>query len=131
MTGITECLQKELPMFGDIKTIIFEPGFFSTQALSPTNLRHEKPFIPDYAQFNEGVSVFERQAYGNEPGDAKKAVELMVDVIKGEGLAKGKSMPTRLPLGTDGLKVMRDKCNAMLKLCTDWEEIITTTDKTV
>jgi hypothetical protein len=53
----------------------------------------------------------------------------MIDVIKGEGQAAGKSTPPRLPLGTDGLMVMRDKCKATLKLCDEWESFIKRTDR--
>ena len=125
--GIVECLQQEMPMFG-VKTIIFEPGYFRTQALSQKNLKHEPSTIPAYAEFNKMSIEFERSACGNEPGDPKKAVERMIDVIKGEGEAAGKSMPPRLPLGTDGLAVMRDKCKATLKLCDEWEGFIKSTD---
>ena len=52
----------------------------------------------------------------------------MIDVIKGEGVAKGKEMPPRLPLGTDALEVIRSKCLATLKVCDEWEQTIKSTD---
>lgn len=129
VAGVVECLQQELPMFGGaIRTLVFEPGFFRTEALSQKNLKHGPSTIPEYEKFNEMSLEFEKSIYGNEPGDPRKAVERMIDVIKGEGMAAGKTMPPRLPLGTDGLKVMRDKCQATLKLCDEWEELITSTD---
>jgi hypothetical protein len=36
---------------------------------------------------------------GNQPGDLKKAVELMIDLVIGEGCAAGKMVPLRLPIG--------------------------------
>ncbi|KAI9740781.1 MAG: hypothetical protein M1818_004746 [Claussenomyces sp. TS43310] len=125
--GIVECLQQEMPMFG-VKTIIFEPGYFRTQALSQKNIKHEPSTLTDYAEFYEMSIAYEKTAFGNEPGDPKKAVERMIDVIKGEGQAQGRPMPPRLPLGSDGLKVMREKCLATLKLCDEWEEFIVSTD---
>jgi NAD(P)-dependent dehydrogenase (short-subunit alcohol dehydrogenase family) len=50
--SIVECLQQEMPIFG-VKTIIFEPGYFRTQALSQKNLKHEPSTIPAYADFNK------------------------------------------------------------------------------
>ena len=65
---------------------------------------------------------------GNQPGDPKRGVEVMIDVIKGEGVAKEKDMPPRLPLGTDALEVIRSKCLATLKICDEWEAMIKSTD---
>lgn len=63
-----------------------------------------------------------------EPGDPEKAVEVMLDVVKGEGVAEGKDTPFRLPLGSDGLEVMRAKCSGTLKVCEEWEAMIKSTD---
>lgn len=128
-TGIVECLQKEVVMFG-IQATIFEPGFFRTQALSQKNLRHEPGHIPAYEEFNKAVMQYETSVYGNEPGDPVKAVSRMIDVLTGTGMAAGKPFPPRLPFGTDGLKVMRDKCQDTLKLLDEWQDVITSTDVT-
>ena len=125
--GVVECLRQEVSQFG-IHTLIFEPGYYRTQALRPGNLKHDEPHIADYAEFNKASLAFEAAAYGNEPGDPVKAVERMIDVVKGEGMAEGKPMPPRLPLGSDGLKVVKDKCMETLKLCEEWEELIVSTD---
>ncbi|KAI9700997.1 MAG: hypothetical protein M1820_006642 [Bogoriella megaspora] len=129
LEGVVECLSQELAMFSaELKTIIFEPGYFRTQALSQANIKHEAPRIPDYAAFNEMTLQYEKSVYGKEPGDARKAVDLMIDVVKAEGPASGKSTPLRLPLGSDGLKVIRDKCEATLSICREWESEIVSTD---
>lgn len=114
-------------MFG-IRTVIFEPGYFRTQALSPKNIQHQSPSVSAYTEFNKMVLAYEASMYGNEPGDPVKAVARMVDVITSTGTAAGKEMPVRLPLGSDGLKVIRDKCQNMLKLCDEWESVIVSTD---
>ena len=129
LEGVVECLSQELALFSpELKTIIFEPGYFRTQALSQINIKHEAPSIPDYATFNETSLQYERSIYGKEPGDPRKAVELMIDVVKAEGSAIGKPIPLRLPLGSDGLKVVRDKCEATLRVCKEWESAIVSTD---
>lgn len=65
---------------------------------------------------------------GNQPGDPKKAVERIVDVVRSEGMAAGRPIPDRLPLGSDCLDTIRAKCHETLKLCDDWEDIIKSTD---
>ena len=66
--------------------------------------------------------------HGNQPGDPKKAVERMVDVLKSEGMAAGRTMPPRMPLGPDALAGVRAKCEATLKICDEWEGLIGSTD---
>ena len=45
---------------------------------------------------------------GNQPGDPRKGAERMVDVVRGEGMAEGKTdFPLRLPLGSDALELIR------------------------
>ena len=128
-SGVVECLAKELAIIGlGIKPIIFEPGFYRTQALSPKNIRHETPTLSAYAELNEGILAYEASAYGNEPGDPKRAVERMIEVVKGDGMAAGKTMPLRMPLGTDGLKVIKDKCEDTLRLCDEWKDVAISTD---
>lgn len=43
-------------------------------------------------------------------------------------MAVGKEMPFRLPLGTDGMSVVREKCLHLLKVCEKWQELIQSTD---
>ena len=125
-SGAVEFLQKELSMFG-IRTIIFEPGYYRTKAFG--NILHQTPTsIPDHSGFNKAVRLFETTSNGKEPGDPKNAVERMIDVVKGDGLAKGKDFPVRMPLGSDGLQMVQDKCLATWKLCEEWEGLITSTD---
>ena len=126
---MVESMNKELNGFG-IKSIIFELGFFRTQAFSDQNFHFNKPSIPAYDEFNETVKKFIQATHNNQPGDTKKAVERMIDVVKGEGMAKGQGgqFPVRMPLGTDGLMAVREKCLATLRVCEEWKEIITSTD---
>ena len=127
--GLVESMNKELVGFG-IRSIIFELGFYRTQAFSDQNFHFNSPSISAYAEFNEIVKGFVKATHNNQPGDPKKAVERMIDVVKGEGMAKDKGgeLPLRMPLGTDGLTAVRQKCLDTLKICEDWESLITSTD---
>ena len=65
---------------------------------------------------------------GKQPGDTQKGVQRMIDVIKSEGLAAGRPLPKRLPLGSESLKIIKEKCFETLRICNDWEDLITSTD---
>ena len=126
---MVESMNKELSGFG-IRSIIFELGFFRTQVFSNQNFHFNTPSIPAYAEFNEMVKSFIKATHDHQPGDTRKAVERMIDVVKGEGMAKdhGGELPLRMPLGTDGLNAIREKCLSTLKICEQWEHLIVSTD---
>lgn len=123
---MVESLSAEIAPF-NIKSIIFAPGIFRTRAFSSSYQYHQSS-IPEYAQIDAGTKAFVDGMNGQEPGDPKKAVERMIDVVRGEGMAAGKEMPFRLPLGTDGMGVVREKCLATLKVCEEWQGLIQSTD---
>lgn len=104
---------------GDLATLGPEPSVTST-TLSPAWMP-----IP---QFNSGVQAFEQSVVGNEPGDSRKAVERMIELTKGTGMAAGKSVPLRVPLGTDGWTRIKAKCEETLRICDEWEEVAKSTD---
>lgn len=58
----------------------------------------------------------------------KKGVERMVDVVRGEGMAAGKEMPKRMPLGKDSLATVKERCLDTLRICEEWSEIIESTN---
>lgn len=129
LEGLVESLSQETAAFG-IRCRIFEPGLFRTKAFSPHTYHHKSPQSTDYKDLDEWVCNYLKSTYGNEPGDPKKAAERMIDVVKGEGLVEGREadVPIRLPLGKDALQVLKGKCEATLKICEDWENLITSTD---
>jgi len=125
--GAVECLEKELALLAPgIKVLIVEPGYFRTSAFS--NINHVPARVPDYAQFNAGVRAVEAGIVGNEPGDAAKAVSVMIDLVNGTGVAAGKTIPLRVPLGSDGWERIRAKAENMAKICDEWEEVAKSTD---
>jgi len=71
---------------------------------------------------------FLEQANENQPGDPDKAVKIMIDIVKEEGVAQGKTQPLRLPIGRDALATLRNKYVKYLELCDEWEDVITSTD---
>jgi NAD(P)-dependent dehydrogenase (short-subunit alcohol dehydrogenase family) len=125
--GFAESLQYEVAPFG-IRTLVVEPGLFRTKLLSPGNIATTPSRIPDYeetvASISKTVSAIDR----TQPGDPSKAVSIMLDVIRGEGVAEGKETPFRLPLGGDCFEQVKEKLDGMQKLLSDWEAVIRSTD---
>lgn len=112
----------------DINFIIFEPGYFRTEIFSPKNIGHGPPSLPEYEEFNHATVQRQQGIYRNEKGDPFKGVARMIDTLTSSGMAEGKALPPRLPLGSDSLQMIRAKCEATLKLCDEWEDLIVSTD---
>ncbi|KAL8920038.1 MAG: hypothetical protein Q9208_006493 [Pyrenodesmia sp. 3 TL-2023] len=123
----TENLQLELAPF-NIRSIIFEAGHFRTAINAETNLKVGLSNEEDYQPMKDMLLSLLEKNNGNQLGDPKAGVERMIDVIREEGMAEGKPMPARLPLGSDALKVIRAKCRDTLKICDEWEQVIKSTD---
>lgn len=106
--------------------LIVEPGAFCTEIIN----KHKRSDCgnKDYAELYNGFLTLADTLNGNQPGDPRKAVERIIDVVKGEGMAKGKEFPLRLPLGQDALSLIREKCQGTLKICDEWEDMIKSTN---
>ncbi|KAI0146360.1 NAD(P)-binding protein [Xylariaceae sp. FL1272] len=127
LEGFAECLSKELAIFApDIKVLIVEPGYFNTRAFA--NINHVPARAPDYSEFNTSVRAVEAGVVGNEPGDASKAVDIMIDLVNGTRVAAGGPIPLRIPLGTDGWVRAREKGKSLVSICDAWEKVAKSTD---
>ena len=96
--------------------------------MHPENVKLRSVAIDDYKPIREAVEQFVESINGNQPGDPKKAIEIIIDVVKGEGVAEGKSLPERLPLGPDCLATLRKRSVNNLAIANDWEEVIRSTN---
>lgn len=96
--------------------------------LSPGNLQTVQSKIPDYAEASSahinGLAKEDR----TQPGDTHKAVKIIVDLVRKEGCAEGKTVPFRFPLGADCYNVIKEKCEETLRLLYDWGHVINSTD---
>ncbi|KAI0555227.1 NAD(P)-binding protein [Xylaria curta] len=115
LEAAVECLSKELAIFTpNLELLIIEPGYFNTRLFS--NINHVPARVPEYAEFNASVR------------DSAKAVSIMIDLIKGTGVANGKVVPLRVPLGSDGWRIIGARGESKVKICDDWEEVAKSTD---
>ena len=65
---------------------------------------------------------------GNQPGDTRKGAEVILDLVRGDGVAKGKEVPKSLVLGSDCFNAVEGICKAELQALTEWKEVIISTD---
>lgn len=111
-----------------IQVTIFDIGNVKTPILNTGRLKYSPRSIDDYndmmSRFHEIIDYLDNQ----QPGDPKKTVKVMADVIKGEGLAAEKTTPERLLLGTDMLGYVQNKCEETLASCRDWDAVIHSTN---
>ncbi len=96
--------------------------------MSPTNVKTSPSSISDYGEMEKAIAGFVAATNGKQPGDPRKLVERIIDVVKSEGMAAGRPIPQRLPIGRDSMAMIKKKCEATLKLCEEWENLITSTD---
>ena len=127
LEGLVEGFRWETEHLG-IKTILIEPGRFRTKLLSSGNLKVVPSKVADYAEASKGFIEQLAQEDQNQPGDAEKAVGVIVDLVRKEGCAESGDIPFRLPLGTDCFETIKEKCEETLKLLEKWERVIKSTD---
>ncbi|KAK4159700.1 hypothetical protein QBC43DRAFT_361154 [Cladorrhinum sp. PSN259] len=118
-----EGLQKEIDPLG-LRSVIFEPGGLQTRL--PEG-REGDPFgrppkIDDYLPLFGKTFAGDALAKG-VPGDLTKVSDAIIDVVKGEGLAKGWPLPLRVLLGSDSLDAIHQKLNDQLQLIDTWEDV--------
>ena len=125
--GMAESLWRETQPLG-IQTLLIEPGRFRTLLLSSQNRRDARSSIPEYADADEDFFETLTAASERQPGDVKKGVSIIADVVRKEGVAKGRTVPFRLQLGTDCYDLVKEKYEGLLKDMDDWKDVITSTE---
>ena len=131
---MVESLQEEVEPLG-IRTLLIEPGMFRTSLLSPGNLHTNQSQIDDYKEVFNGLQKVWVQFNNNQRGDTTKAVAIIMDVVRNEGVfaadqveRNGGPVKLRLPLGPDAYEAMKKKCEDTLQLLSRWESVIKSTD---
>lgn len=117
----------ETASLGYIKTLTINPGRFRTEVAAP----HKHSFPCDsqnYQELSDRMREFFPKVHGNQPGDPAKAAEVVIDLVKGEGVAAGREVPRYLPLGTDSYDAAKGVAEGMMKTLQEWEEVIRSTD---
>lgn len=117
-----ETLSVELKEF-NIRVLLVEPGAFRTKNIFSRPF-YEGNKIADYDALREHAEGLYTKADGHQPGDPVKAMDVVVDVVQGQGRARGKRWPTILPLGMEAEQAIRNKSEVMQEMLDDWKDII-------
>ncbi|KAM0430445.1 hypothetical protein ACHAPT_005792 [Fusarium lateritium] len=126
-----EGLSKEVSQF-NINCIIFEPGGFTSLLGVPRQGSDEEdqPPIAAYGPLYDQVTgVFANEILPNIPGDVNKLSERIVDCVMSEGICADRPPPVRVILGSDSLRLIKQKCTEQLELADKWEEVSLSTDR--
>lgn len=126
--GLVPNMAVEVAPFG-IRTSILTFGHFRTELMSPEKTKFRAPNrLPEYEEINNLIKLGLGAQNGTQPGDPKKACEVVIEAVRGEGRCAGKELPIRLPVGPDAFKDMRASCTERLALCDEWDGITSETN---
>lgn len=117
LEAFSEALAGEVEHLG-IKVTIVEPGGFRTDFAGRSFVMPENR-IADYVTSERIDKIGEYD--GNQPGDPKKAVAAMIQVVETE------NPPLRLPLGADAVKGMEEKIESVKQNIDEWREVAVNT----
>jgi len=106
-----ESLATELRPFS-IRVLIIQPGSFRTDCIMHPNFAHKK--IKDYQEVDQRTKSFFLALNGNQPNDPERGMEVVVDVVRGEGRAAGRPFPLWLALGADAVRDIRAKATRII-----------------
>jgi short-subunit dehydrogenase len=94
--GISEALYGEVKSLG-IDVTVIGPGFFRTDFLDSSSLRHTRESIEDYAEMVGKTRSFSEVNNGVQPGDPSKLANALLHLVSLP------EPPLRLPFGSDAL----------------------------
>lgn len=120
LEGLSDALRKEVGPLG-IRVLIVEPGAFRTD-FAGRSLHGAATEIADYAGSAGPRRKENDRTSGTEPGDPVRAAQVLVEVIEGE------TLPVRLLLGSDAVRIVTTELEAQLKEIGDWSGVSARTD---
>ncbi|QRW23939.1 short chain dehydrogenase [Rhizoctonia solani] len=127
VAAVGEALKVELDPLG-IKVLTVDLGKFRTSFLErDTNLKKASQMIPDYKPVNDWFDDFRDKIAGNQPNDPKLGVLRIIEIITQSGMATGKEVPGRIPLGVDAKEQLIKRCQDTVEQLEEWSDIICST----
>ncbi|EMD32292.1 hypothetical protein CERSUDRAFT_88309 [Gelatoporia subvermispora B] len=115
---LAESLAQEVAPFA-IRVLIVEPALVRTNILEGPGWRGTP--IPEYDEIKKPSNGKPQKPA--LPNDPKKVMGAVVDVVTGEGKAKGRPWPLYLPLGPETETTIRKKCATMMEVVEEWKDI--------
>ncbi|KPM41435.1 hypothetical protein AK830_g5120 [Neonectria ditissima] len=127
-----EALDREVSGMG-IRAHIMVPGEFRTKILDPSSPKANFKTIqgiPAYRAIKQELRDVHVQTHGRQLGNPELAVQRIIDFVRMENLPPGQidRLPVRIPIGSDAVDVMRQKCEDTLRLLDSWADFAASTD---
>lgn len=120
LEGISETLAKEVAGFG-IKVTAVAPGSFRTDWAGRSMVRSPR-HIADYNTLIDPIREARQAKSGHQLGDPVKAAQVLL------GIVNAADAPVHLLLGSDAVKLVRDKLASISGEIDLWEKISVSTD---
>ena len=120
LEGISETLAKEVKGFG-IHVTAVAPGSFRTDWAGRSMVRSGRS-IADYDSVFDPIRKAREEKSGHQTGDPIKAAAVLLKLLATE------NPPVHLLLGSDALRLVREKINSLSGELTDWEDTTLSTD---
>jgi NAD(P)-dependent dehydrogenase (short-subunit alcohol dehydrogenase family) len=125
--ALTETLTVELAQF-NIRVLLVQPSAFRTRMVRAEENYNTGNPIAAYDDTRRENLHFYASRDGKQPGDPDKAMEAVVDVVRGEGAAQGKPWPGYLLLGKEADRDVRAKCRRMTEHLDEWSDVVNAVD---
>ncbi|WP_332639065.1 oxidoreductase [Brevundimonas sp.] len=119
--GFSESLAAEVRRFGVHVTVV-EPGFFRTDFLDSTSVRHGSHPVADYAEVTAALKTFYDGRNQNQAGDPAKLARALVT------LAETPEPPVRWAAGSDAVAMVSGKLAGMQAELDAWRDLSVSTD---
>jgi NAD(P)-dependent dehydrogenase (short-subunit alcohol dehydrogenase family) len=120
LEGISESLAKEVKGFG-IHVTAVAPGSFRTDWAGRSMVRSGRS-IADYDSVFNPIRKAREEKSGHQTGDPIKAAEVLLKLLATE------NPPVHLLLGSDALRLVREKIDSLADELTAWEDMTLSTD---
>ncbi|KAI9050399.1 hypothetical protein LZ554_005564 [Drepanopeziza brunnea f. sp. 'monogermtubi'] len=130
LTAYALTLREEVAQFG-IRVVSFDIGHFRTTLLDPGRTKADISkviAVDDYKDMVRMMAEGNGEMNGKQPGNPELGIKRILDVLRGEGMAAGKLLPSRVPVGSDAVDLIREKCEENLRLVGEWEALARSTD---
>lgn len=148
--GFVDGLTTEMGPAG-VKVLSLDVGSFESTLTAEHRVTQSAPPTEHHGQLMEMLKAIFPQLALHPVIDVNKLAALIVDLVKSEGVAKGREMPVRfmagfedlwkrlfaegsqtipqsLPVGSDAFGIVKAKCEYTLKMLNDWEDVIKSAD---
>src|ERR1700722_5876905 len=120
LEGISETLAKEVKGFG-IHVTALAPGSFRTDWAGRSMVRSARS-IAAYGPVFGPICKAREEKSGHQSGDPIKAAEVLLKLLATE------NPPVHLLLGSDALRLVREKIDSLASELTAWEDMTRSTD---